>query len=60
MRMPEEEALLNLTHIWKMLGLTLGYGTRIFGINLLRQNIKYQLHIDGLKHKYFTSISDRI
>jgi len=41
-------------------GLTLAYGTRIFGPNLLRDNIKYQTHTDGLKHKYFTSISDRI
>ena len=41
-------------------GLTLAYGTRILVTNLLRENIKYQRHTDGLKHKYFTSISDRI
>jgi len=41
-------------------GLTLAYGSHIFGSNLLRENIKYQRHTDGLKHKYFTPISDRI
>ena len=50
----------NLAHILEDSGSTLVYGTRIFGTNLLRENIKYQRHTDGLKHKYFTSISDRI
>ena len=40
--------------------LSLAYGSRIFGTNLLRENIDCQRHIDGLKHKHFPSISDRI
>ena len=50
MRLTDDEALLNLTHIWTILGFILAYGTSIFGTNLLRDNIKYQSHIDGLKH----------
>jgi hypothetical protein len=34
-------------------GLTLAYGTRIFGTNLLLENIDYQRHIDGLKQIFY-------